>query len=246
VAPDLAVIVAADLERTGFLAAWTERTGGVSEGPYRDLNLSFRHDRATRVRENRRRVARALGSPPFATARQVHGSTVAEVEGAGGRSDLWVRLDRADALATSRPGTPVAVLAADCAPLVLASEEEGRLMAVHAGWRGLAAGILARAVAGFESPASIRAAIGPAIGPCHYEVGADVISALSGRGAAVTVRREDRIYLDLAATVEGELRGLGVPSVDRARECTACSPDRFFSHRRDGITGRQGLIAMLL
>ena len=249
IAPDLAMIVSPDLEGLGFLAAWTERTGGVSEGPYRDLNLSFRQDRASHVRENRRRVARALGISPFITAGQVHGAVVAEL--ADERRDAAAapreRLGSADALATSRAGIPVAVLSADCVPVVLASEEEGRLAAVHAGWRGVAAGILARAVAGFGSRRSVRAAIGPGIGPCHYEVGANVVAALEkGTGGPVTSRNGDRTFLDLPATVEGELARLGVATVDRVAECTACSPGRFFSHRRDGETGRQALIAMRL
>jgi YfiH family protein len=250
IAPNLAVIIAADLEQAGFLTAWTERTGGVSEEPFRNLNLSFREDRAAAVRENRRRVARALGIPPFATARQVHGADVARV----GPLHLGVGFSgpeksagRADALITSRRRTPLGVLTADCAPVVLASQEEGRLAAVHAGWRGVAAGILSRAVGGFASPRSVLAAIGPTIGPCHYEVGMEVVAELEkGMGGGVSIRDGDRLLLDLPGTVERELRRLGVPSIERAAECTACSPGRFFSHRREGRTGRQALIAMRL
>jgi YfiH family protein len=141
----------------------------------------------------------------------------------------------------------LAILAADCVPLVLASEREGVLVAVHAGWRGLAAGILARALARFEHPADVHGAIGPAIGPCHYEVSADVAAAVSaGTGQATTSRRQDRLFLDLAGTVETALRTAGIPVIEQAGECTACAPDRFFSHRRDGATGRQALVAMRL
>ncbi|HEV3474629.1 MAG TPA: polyphenol oxidase family protein, partial [Actinomycetota bacterium] len=207
-------------------------------------------DRPSNVRHNRRRVADALGIPPFATSRQPHGSRVSGV--GGGRAGAgfhrpWRALRRPDALATTRPRTPVAVLAADCVPLVLASKREGRLVAVHAGWRGLAAGILARAVRRFSRPADVRAAIGPAIGPCHYEIDVPVAQAVeAGTGRAMTEQRRDGLFLDLPATTEAALRASGVDVVERSLDCTACQPDRFFSHRRDGSTGRQALIAMRL
>ena len=130
-------------------------------------------------------------------------------------------------------------------PLILGSDD--RVAVIHAGWRGIAAGIVDRAVRAFvdESPA---AAIGPAIGPCHYEVGADVVErvAAGSSGGAVSERRGGRSFLDLPATVERILRGAGVVSIERADECTACEEGRFFSHRRDGRTGRQAALAVRL
>jgi len=250
IGPGLVILVSPSLEKQGFVAAWTERTGGVSDGPYDSLNLSFREDRAALVRENRHRLADALDIPGFATARQPHGAGISRVgtlrAGAGfDREGGAIR--GADALGTRRRRTPVAVLAADCVPLVLASQREGRVVAVHAGWRGLAAGILARAVAGFRWPEGIHAAVGPAIGPCHYEVSPDVVGAVgAGTGETVTSVRAGRLFLDLPGTVELALEREGIPQVEVAGECTACKGDRFFSHRRDGRTGRQAMIAMRL
>ncbi len=131
----------------------------------------------------------------------------------------------------------------------MASPGQGTVAAVHAGWRGLAAGILQRAAALFEDPADVRVAIGPAIGPCHYEVGEDV--ALSVAAAfdvgAVTERRGGKLYLDLAGTARAAFRSWGFRKVEGAELCTAHQRARFYSYRRDGgTTGRQAAIAMRL
>ena len=240
------------LEGAGFLTAFTERMGGESPPPFESLNLGLRtDDRPARVLANRRRVIEALSVPPFAAAEQVHGAQVARV-GAGragaGFEDHDEALPGADALAVTRPGLPVVVLTADCLPIALASEAEGRLVVVHAGWRGLAAGMLDRAVAAFDDPKGLVAAIGPAIGPCHYEVGQDVAVAVSAgsEAGAVVERREEGLFLDLPGTARKVLRKAGVRRIEAAEECTAHHPDRFFSHRRDGRTGRQALVAMRL
>lgn len=241
-------LVAPGLERRGVLAAFTERRGGASRGPYRTLNLGFRTgDRPELVAENRSRVARALDVPPFACARQVHGRGVIRVgarRAGAGFAAPGGALGPADALVTRRAGTPIAVLAADCVPVVIAAG--GSVAVVHAGWRGIAAGVLQRA-AGLL-PADRAAAIGPAIGPCHYEVGEDVAGAVDSAtgGRARIERRRGRLFLDLPRTAEAVLRDAGVAEIDRAEDCTACHPDRFFSYRRDGTTGRQGAVAMLL
>lgn len=243
------VLVPTALGDDGFMVAFTERGGGVSRDPYATLNLSFRTgDRDQDVRANRDRVVSSLGIPPFATAAQVHGAGMARV-GRGRAAagfDGSSPLGRADALAVTRPGVPVAVLVADCLPVALASPREGLLVAVHAGWRGLAAGVLDRAVSAFERSGGVRAAVGPAIGPCHYEVGEDVALAVAAGSAAgaVSERREGRVYLDLPGTAARVLRAAGVRRIEVAEECTACHEDRFFSHRRDEITGRQALVAM--
>jgi YfiH family protein len=243
---DLHVLVAED---PGFLVAFTERGGGVSEQPFRSLNLGYRtQDDAERVGKNRRRVIDALGIPPFATARQVHGATLHRVGrslAAAGFAEPSAALPEADILSVSEPRVPVAVLVADCLPVALASRSEQRLAAVHAGWRGLAAGALARAASEFEDRGGVRAFIGPAIGPCHYEVGEEVIAEL-GAAAPVTERRGGRTFLDLAATAEGVLRREGIGEVASAGICTHCAEDRFFSYRRDGRTGRQAMLAMRL
>ena len=244
-------LVSVSLERAGFLAAFTERTGGTSPEPFDSLNLSqAMGDDARLVAANRRRVLDALGLRPFASAEQVHGAGVARVgrrrAGAGFR-DAESRIPKTDALVTSAVGLPLAILTADCVPIAMASPESGLLAVVHAGWRGLAAGILPKAARAFDDPADVRVAIGPAIGPCHYEVGEEVADAV-GRASetgAVTERRGGRVFLDLAGTTRRVLRSLGIRRVDVADLCTACERRRFFSHRRDGPrTGRQALVAV--
>ena len=244
-------LVSRSLEEAGFLAAFTERTGGASPAPFASLNLSLAvDDDPTCVAENRDRVVDALGIPSFATAEQVHGPTAARVgptrAGAGYR-DHRSRIPAADALVTGATGVPIAVLTADCLPVAMASPSAGVLAVVHAGWRGLAAGVLASAARSFAAAQDVRAAIGPAIGPCHYEVGDDVAAAVdAGSGAgAVTERRGGRLFLDLPRTAAAALGSLGIRRVDVAEVCTACEPRRLFSHRRDGPrTGRQALIAV--
>jgi YfiH family protein len=244
-------LVPTTLEDDGIVAIFTERTGGDSHEAFTSLNLSFAvEDEPGAVRANRSTVAEALGVAAFATGEQVHGDTVAEVtadRAAAGFGDAASRIPGTDGLATTEPDLAVAVLSADCLPIVLASAEEGRIVVVHAGWRGLAAGILDRTVDGFARPETTRAAIGPAIGPDHYEVGEEVVAAVDAAvsGGAVVERRDGSIFLDLAASAAAALRARGVPDVAVAGLCTACHPDRFFSHRGDaGRTGRQGVVAV--
>jgi YfiH family protein len=241
---DLHALVATGLERRGFLAAFSERTGGSSEGPYHSLNLGLRtEDDPDRVRRNREVLRRGLAVPRFLTARQAHGVTVARV---GPSDDPEVPVGEADVLEVTERGLPVGVLVADCLPIALASEAEGRLVAVHAGWRGLARGILAAAASLFASPAQVSAAVGPAIGPCHYPVGPEVAEAVARGSPAVIDRRDGDLRLDLARTAVAAMEANGIRPVELADLCTACHEDRFFSHRRDGRTGRQALVAMRL
>jgi purine-nucleoside/S-methyl-5'-thioadenosine phosphorylase / adenosine deaminase len=243
-------LVSTLFERDGFLAAFTERGGGVSGPPFATLNLGLRTgDDRTSVIENRGRVASALGVDRFASARQVHGATLArlgaDLAGAG-FADAEEALDGADALVTMDRNVALAVLAADCVPVALADPRRGALAVVHAGWRGVAGGIVGTSLRSFEHPSEILAAVGPAIGVDHFEVGEDVVAVVASGtdGRAVVRRSGSRIYLDLPGTVERILRESGVAGVDRADDCTACEPDRFFSYRRDGRTGRQALIAV--
>jgi YfiH family protein len=248
----LSFLVAEGMEREGFLVAFSERAGGVSGAPFDSLNLGYATgDRGEHVRENRDRLVRALGIPPFAIGKQAHGShlvRVGEKAAGAGFQGPPSPLGEADVLAVSRPQLPVAVLVADCVPLALASPDQGLIAAVHAGWRGLAAGVVPNTLSAFEQPGRVLAAIGPSIGPCHYEVGDDVAAAV-GRGSEAgvrTERRDGRLFLDLSGTVARILRALGVRTIDRSDVCTACEPQRFFSHRRDGETGRQSLVALRL
>ena len=246
----VAFLVAEEMERAGFLIAYTERTGGVSDAPFDALNLGYATgDRPEHVRENRDRVVRALGISPFAIGKQAHGTSAVRVdeESAGtGFDGPPSPLGEADILTVSRPGIPVALLVADCVPLALASPDEGLVVAVHAGWRGMAAGIIDAALSAFDEPERVLAAVGPSIGPCHYEVGEDVAHAVAtgSPAGAVTERRDGGLFLDLPGTVSRVLRVAGVSSIERSDLCTACERPRFFSHRRDARTGRQGMLAV--
>lgn len=246
----VSVLVPPELERRGFLVTYSERTGGVSEPPFDTLNLGYATgDRPGHVRENRDRLVRALGVPAFAVAKQAHGANVVWVGGkraGAGYAGPPSPLGEADALAVSRPGVTVAVLVADCVPLALAAPDQGLLVAVHAGWRGMAADVVGHALRSFDRLGGVLASIGPAIGPCHYEVGEDVARAVAAgsESGAVTDRREGKLFLDLPGTVARVLRAAGVRSIEKAEVCTACRPERFFSHRRDGETGRQSMVAL--
>jgi YfiH family protein len=246
-------LVSTTLERIGFLAVFTERTGGTSPKPFDSLNMSFAvDDDDGKVRANRARVVEGLDIAPFASAEEVHGANAVRVgaKRAGvGFDDLGSRVPHADVLFTASARLPLAVLAADCLPMVFASPAAGLVAVVHAGWRGVAAGILPRAAALFDDAAAVRVAVGPAIGPCHYEVKEDVALAVASASEAgvVTDRRGGRLYLDLPATARAHLRALGIRKVEDTGLCTACERARFFSHRRDrGTTGRQAGIAVRL
>jgi polyphenol oxidase len=243
-------LVSTSLEELGVVAAFTERGGGESEGPFSSLNLSFVvGDDPRSVRANRERVVRGLGVEPFATADQVHGAAVASGDGghrAAGFDRLDTRIAAADALVTTSRDAPVAVLTADCLPVVMSAPGPGPVAAVHAGWRGLAAGILARALATFADPGDVVVAIGPSVRPCHYEVGHEVVGALqAGAGHAMVERRAgERPRLDLAVTAAEVLEAKGVRRIEASQLCTACRSERFYSHRRDGSrTGRQAAVA---
>jgi polyphenol oxidase len=245
----IAALVSADFRSAGFLAAFTERSGGVSDGPFATLNLGLRAgDDAARAAENRKRAATALGLASFAVVRQVHGATRFRVdrERAGaGFADPGDAMGAGDALFTDEPNLGIAILTADCVPVALADPETGRLAAIHAGWRGVAAGVIADTLREFDDPRRILAAVGPAIGPDHYEVGEEVVSAVGAvtTGGPVVQRGGPKPRLDLPGTIARILSEAGVRRIESASLCTACQPDRFFSHRRDGVTGRQALIA---
>jgi YfiH family protein len=243
---DVHVLIASGLEQRGVLTAFTERTGGVSERPFSSLNLGYgTGDDLTKVEANRERTVEALEVPRFAAAKQVHGTGVLRIgRDRQGRGFLPTdRTPSADILLTGRPRTPLAVLVADCVPIVVASDD--LVMAVHAGWRALAGGILNKALGLFPDRRGLAGAVGPAIGPCHYHVGEEVLAAVErGAGTAIRERRGGRWFLDLAGTAARVLRGAGLRDLEEAGECTACHPDRFFSHRREGVTGRQAVIAM--
>jgi polyphenol oxidase len=220
-----------------YEVAFSTREGGVSEGPYASLNLGrATADEPERVNENRRRLCAEVGAEPGALAMnyQHHSADVLRAR-AGSRGA------RGDGIWTEERGLPVLALAADCLPIALArtNGSEPGLALLHAGWRGLLEGIVPAGVSALGGR-TVAAAVGPAIGPCCYEVGEDVADRFR-RAFGLGLYRDGR--LDLWTAAERALRAAGCIRVDRVDLCTACSPERFFSHRRDeGLTGRQGVI----
>jgi polyphenol oxidase len=218
-------------ELDGACAAFSTRLDGVSEAPYYSLNLGLlTDDEEDNVIENRRRLAAALGFEPdrIVFARQVHGTDLIEHPSEFREGDGHV---------VREPGLAPLVFTADCLPVALAGPQ-GVAM-VHAGWRGLAGGILA---AGAEAVGATSAAIGPGIGPCCYEVGEEVLEAFSPLGEGIAKGR----VLDLPEVARRQLAGAGVERVESAGLCTSCEEGLFFSHRRDEVrTGRQGGLAWI-
>ena len=219
----------------GWLVAFTNRRGGVSQEPYDTLNLAARvGDDPGRAIENRQRAASAVGfdAGRLALARQVHEKDLIDVAA----SDAGV-LGEADGLTVRQPGPVAAILTADCAPVVIASERE--IGVLHAGWRGLVAGVIE---AGLDAIEGVESAwIGPCIHACCYEVGAEVTEAFAARELPVAGDRR----VDPAQAAAAALRKGGVTNIAVAEQCTHCDPN-YFSYRRDGVTGRQGAFAGLL
>lgn len=228
------------LELPGAHVVFTTRRGGFSLGPYRSLNLGrFTDDDPDAVARNRGALASGLGVR-FAYARQVHGARVArllEVPADG------LPAQPADGQATALSGLAPMVLTADCLPIALAGG--GAVAMVHAGWRGLAAGVIGEGVRAVrelqeDAGAPLHAAIGPGAGVCCYEVSDDVREVFASYGPEVRRNRN----LDLKAIARRQLEAAGASSIDDVGLCTICSESLFFSHRRDhGVTGRQaGLV----
>lgn len=221
----------ADLD--GARAAFSTRLGGVSEPPFDSLNLGIlTDDPPETVAENRRRLASALGHSPkqIVFALQVHGTHLIHHPGV-------VSGTEADGHVVTEPGLVPLVFVADCLPVALYGP--GGLALVHAGWRGLAGGIVGAAA---EAVGADRAAIGPGIGPCCYEVGEEVLGAFANLGGGVAEGR----MLDLPEVARRLLAAAGVDQVESAGLCTSCEREFFFSHRRDnGRTGRQAGLAWI-
>jgi YfiH family protein len=223
-----------------YEVVFSTREGGVSEGPFASLNLGrATADEPERVEENRRRLCAEVDADPDAMTMnyQLHSSDVLKAR-AGTRGD------RADGLWTDEAGLPLLALAADCLPIALAraNGHEPGLAVLHAGWRGLLGGIASAGVQALGG-GPVAAAVGPGIGPCCYDVGEEVATPFR-LAFGLDVVRDGK--LDLWSAAERALREAGVARVDRVDLCTACDPERFFSHRRDrGLTGRQGVIGLI-
>jgi polyphenol oxidase len=225
----------------------TTRAGGVSRGPYASLNLGDHvGDSPSAVASNRHRLVSQCALPTTPCwLRQVHGTTVADLRSAPPRPE-------ADAAWTHRPGQICAILTADCLPVLLCDRAGTVVAAAHAGWRGLAAGVLAQTVARLPVPAAqLLAWLGPAISQAAFEVGSEVYAAFvtqddAGAGECfVESGAPGKYRADLYGLARQQLKALGVPAVYGGEYCTHGDPERFFSHRRDGVCGRQASLIWL-
>jgi len=228
-----------------YRVAFSTRLGGVSEAEFASLNLGIlTEDDPARVVVNRTRLCEAVGADPDGAtmAWQRHGGTVTRAQPRGIITPGTV-YDHCDGLWSDAPGRAMLLLTADCMPIAIARSDGLRpaVEILHAGWRGLLAGIVAAGVRAIGAR-KLVAAIGPSIGPCCYEVGEEVAAPFRQAFGEDVVHEGSK--LDLWTAAERALRAAGVEHVDRFDLCTACDGDRFFSHRRDhGRTGRQGVIA---
>lgn len=224
-------------------AVSTTRGGGVSAGVYASLNLGEHvGDAAGAVAENRRRLRESLGlrhEPRW--LKQVHGTHVARLEGKA-------VAEPADAVVTAVAGEACAIMTADCLPVLFCDMAGTQVAAAHAGWRGLAAGVLEAAVNAMDTePGRILAWLGPAIGPRAYEVGEEVRRAFVERSAEAPRafrpgRAEGKWWCDLYLLAEQRLRAAGVTRIHGGGFCTYREPARFFSFRRDGECGRMATL----
>lgn len=236
------------------LAFVSTRDGGVSELPFNQFNLGLHvGDDPVAVMANRQHLIDSLPAPiHLQWLEQVHGTQVVEAQ-----ADSVTR--RGDAVYVDQPGLGGVVMTADCLPVFFVSNSGKRVALAHAGWRGLAEGILEKTLARFpDAPADVSVFLGPAIGPCHFEVGAEVRKAFveSATTAALARAMQEqafrpstepgKYFADLYLLATLKLRALGVEQISGGTLCTYCDHDRFFSYRRDGQTGRfVSLIALL-
>lgn len=220
-------------------AASTLRRGGVSTGSYQSLNLGAHvGDEPRRVVENRRRLRETLklpGEPVWLN--QVHGNAVIRAEASSERN--------ADAAFTDRPGVVCAVMTADCLPILLCSEDGDRVAAAHAGWKGLAAGVIEAAVKSLGTD-RLMAWLGPAIGPETFEVGREVRETFVGKrtafAAAFREKGDGKWLADLYRLARIVLNDIGVSAIYGGGYCTFSNADDFFSYRRDRVTGRMATL----
>lgn len=226
--------------------ASTLRSGGVSAPPFDTLNLGTHvGDKPEAVRENRLRLRNALALPAEPCwLEQVHGTTVVEAA-------TWATPPKADACIARSPGQVCVVMTADCLPVLFCNRDGDRVAAAHAGWRGLAGGVLESTVSSLGLPGSaLMAWLGPAIGPQEFEVGDEVRIAFTARDAAAAEafrpsHRPGRWLADLYLLARQDLARLGVTAVYGGGWCTVRDEARFFSYRRDGQCGRMASLIWL-
>ncbi|MDX6491333.1 MAG: purine-nucleoside/S-methyl-5-thioadenosine phosphorylase / adenosine deaminase [Gaiellaceae bacterium] len=233
-------------DRGPYAVAFTTRVGGVSGGAFESLNLgALTDDDPLNVVENRRLACEAVGADATTAtmAWQHHSAEVRRAEPRGVVTP-GTQFDRCDGLWSDEAGQAMMLVTADCLPIALgrANGSKPALSVIHAGWRGLLAGIVAEGAKTLGG-GRLTAAIGPGIGPCCYEVGEEVREPFRAAfgDEVVTDGR-----LDLWSAAEQALRAAGCDEVERTDLCTYCHPELFFSHRRDrGRTGRQGVVGYI-
>lgn len=232
-----------ELDVPGVRAVMTTRAGGMSLPPYDSLNLGIAvDDDPLAVAANRHRLAQALGGARPVYLKQVHSARVIRLKAI----DAGHPPPEVDASLTTEPGVACLVQVADCLPVVLAAPEGRGVAAAHAGWRGLAGGVVDNSVAALCEAAGCSASelsawLGPCIGPRQFEVGPDVLEAFGDAAAARFVPREGlpgKWLADLAGLARDRLAALGVTRVKGGQWCTVEDASRFFSFRRDRVTGR--------
>jgi len=235
---------------TGVNCFCTTRGGGVSAQRYASLNLGLHAgDDAARVLENRRRLDATLPQSPL-WLNQVHGIQVCDADACTDNGGV----PTADAAVTIRKNRVLAVMTADCLPVVMADMAGCALGVAHAGWRGLLNGVLEQTLACLRArrpgPAAWRAWIGPGIGPRHFEVGADVFLAFTRQDSSTRVffaekNAGSKWLADLPGLARHRLRRAGVDSIELSGYCTFDREDLFYSYRRDPRTGRMATLAWL-
>jgi YfiH family protein len=237
---DLPLYCLEGLREFGVDAVITGRRGGVSTAPFDTLNLGDHvGDDLSSVVQNRRLVAEAMGvdATKLVTQRQVHGAVVNDVDSWNG--DVLV----GDALVSTRDDVALAALVADCVPLLVVDPRTTKFAVVHAGWRGLVAGVITATLAHFHSPGELRVVIGPHISPARYQVGPEVAAHFDDISGACLADAGDRRRLDLAVVTLSQLTTGGVIA-NNVTLCNASSDDAaFFSDRAQRPCGRFGLVA---
>jgi YfiH family protein len=247
------------LQEAGVPHAFSTRIGGVSEGPFASLNLGnpagqARQDLAENIAENYRRLHQSIGCADRTRyfAHQVHGATVLDPNACAPTDSIHggVEIGKGDALVTSDSAVLLSVRVADCVPILMADRSGRRASAIHAGWRGVVAGIAIEALKRFDRRSEVVVAIGPHISIEHFEVGPEVLEAFQAVFGAATPFRDSpkgggKSHIDLQEALKMQLIALGVPSgqIDTTDRCSVGNGEEFFSHRRcDGLTGRMAAV----
>lgn len=228
---------------------YTTREGGYSDDPYRGFNLGLHVGDCERAVEANRAalVAQLPPATRIAWLNQVHGTVIVSAD------DSLDTAARADGCWTRQPGVACAVMVADCLPVLLSDRSGSVVAAVHAGWRGLAAGVLESAVSALDSkPQDLYAWLGPAIAKEEFEIGPEVRSVFLAQDASdqlqqcfsPSVSRPDHYFADLAALARYRLKRMGLTHIQAFHGATLSDPKRFFSYRRDGVTGRMACLIL--